>query len=283
MKVTVSHINKQLRPADFSLADLKSAYRSVGVEYGRSVYVTGNLGRLGWPTNAAGTPLSKRDVLAAHCSALRELVGPNAAVVFPTHSWGLVQKDIVFDPLETPTEYPLSEFMRKQPDARRLAHPFASVAAIGDQAAELIPSGLSRHPYGAGSVFEKLIEREALHVSIGLPARNTISAVHHCEQMAGVPYRYTKCFHHPMMLGGVTAVREVFLFVVYRGIEIERDKNRKIMALPAVVDTLRSVSLGRSGLESVDLGVFGAEVISAMRDDPYLWLRRRPEKTPWIE
>lgn len=265
---------------DFSWAELKAAYRAVGVERGRSVYVTGNLGRLGLPFDDTGKPLPKRTVLAWHRDALRELVGPDAAIVFPTHSWKIVGTDTPFDPLTTRADYTFSEFLRKEPDAQRQAHPFASVAAIGGGAGDVIAPGLARYAYGPHSPFARLAALEALHVSIGLPARKTISAVHQCEQMTGVPYRYMKSFSHPVTLDGQTRMEEIFLYVLYRGTEVERDGNVKIFALPPVAQTLRQSSLGQAGFESVDLGVLVPTLIEAMHRDPYIWLRHRPENDP---
>lgn len=268
----------------YDRSELSAAYRAIGVARGQVIYLTGNLGRLGWPIDAKGARVTDKTAIAElHVSVLENLLGPDGTIVFPAHTWGEVGTETVFDPLTTPCDYFLSQHIFSTRDCRRQVHPFASVAATGAQADAIVETSLSPHVYGVGSPFDRLVGMEALHVSFGLSVAQTITAVHHCEALALVPYRYTKAFEKDVLLGGVRQRVEVFLHVLYRtpGLLLERDSNVKITALPKIADALRETPVGRSRVASVPLSVFVPECVAAMRKDPYIWLRRIEGARPW--
>lgn len=269
----------------YDRAGLTAAYRAVGVDAGGIVYLTGNLGRLGFPVDDAGRPIRDKTAIAnLHLTVLQDILGADGTLVFPTHSWGEVAADTAFDPATTPCDYPLSQHILTRCDSRRQIHPFASVAATGARAGEIIDQDLSPHAYGAGSPFDRMTRMGARHVTLGLPVARSISAVHHCEALAQVPYRYVKAFRKDILLNGTPRPSEVYLHVLYRapGLVLERDQNAKITALPAIAAALADAPLGRSRVASVPLDVFVPETLAAMRRDPYIWLRRIEGDRPWM-
>jgi hypothetical protein len=226
----------------------------------------------------------KEDIIDLHLDVIEDLLGSAGNIVFPTHTWGLVRTSITFDPERTPCDYLISEHLRTKRACARQLHPYASVGAIGPDRHIIIPEGLSRNVYGYGAPFEKLAAMNALHLSIGIPVRNSISAVHHCEFVAGVPYRYTKSFSHPCMQNGKLRDAEIFLFVTYRTANgLRRDSNQKIMQLPKVAPHLKRQMVGRSAIESIPLSIFIPEVIHAMQFDPYIWLAGLEMEKPWTQ
>ncbi|MCC5975857.1 MAG: AAC(3) family N-acetyltransferase [Rubellimicrobium sp.] len=269
----------------YDRAGLTAAYHAVGVAAGGLVYLTGNLGRLGFPVDESGALIRDKTAIAElHLSVLQDILGPDGTIVFPTHSWAEVNAATVFDPATTPCDYPLSQHILTYRDSRRQIHPFASVAATGVRAAEIIDDTLSPHAYGVSSPFDSMTRLGALHVALGLPVARSISAVHHCEALAQVPYRYIKGFRKDILLNGISQPSEVFLHVLYRapGLTLERDQNVKITALPAISAALIDTPVGRSRVASVPLDVFVPETIAAMRRDPYIWLRRIEGNGPWM-
>lgn len=263
--------------------DLYECYESLNVKSGGVVYLTGNLGRLGALLQSNGNRVTAKDgIVGTHLEVLEDLLGPEGTIVFPTHSWSLVQSGAIFDLDTTPSDYTFGEVTRQIRESRRQLHPFASVTAIGALRDRIVYPGLQRHAYGYNSPFWHMSALDSLHISLGLPPGSTISAVHHCEFMALVPYRYVKSFKQNCLFDGVTREEEFFLFVTYRdGCVLERDRNRKIMGLPPIADTVRTRALGRSHAYSVPLNVFINETTRAMQNDPYIWLRRLPEHRPW--
>ena len=87
---------------------LKEAYEQCGVANGSVVYVTGNLGRLGFTSSQPGR---KVQTMEDHLDVLLELLGPNGTIVFPTHSWSTFKDGFgEFDPEHTQCDYLFSEF-----------------------------------------------------------------------------------------------------------------------------------------------------------------------------
>ena len=264
----------------FSVSELKTAYKNVGVERGRTVYITGNLGRLGVLENQ-NSGLLKSDILRVHYEILHELIGPSGNLIFPTHSWGQVNSDELFDVYETPSDYTFSEYLRTNLDVCRQQHPFSSVAAFGPRKEEIIGKQISRHAYGPNTPSEYMANSDALHVSVGLPVNLTISSVHHCEYLAGVPYRYTKAFPKKIRFENDIIDDEFYLFVVYKNLEYTRDRNKKIFSISEIKNSVKSSSLGRTGIESISLGLFVTHTIRAMQLDPFIWLSSKPKNFPW--
>ncbi len=264
-------------PEAYSYNDLLQAYGQAGVESGRIVYLTGNFGRLG-----KYFVEGKRSLLQAHLSALQELLGPQGTLVVPTHCWSLIRTDIPFDSLATPSEMgPFTEFVRQQPSSVRQFHPFSSHTAVGRQA-DVICSNNSRHVFGQCSPFQRMVERDALYVSVGMPIENTISLVHHVELMMGVPYRYTKEFVHPCLKDGKVSHELFYVFVTHHDCDIKRDSNEKILKhFRREGHSVRKVSLGRSFVESLSMLDFFNCTSELLRRDIYSWLSTPPTLRPY--
>ncbi|MFD1384398.1 AAC(3) family N-acetyltransferase [Rhodanobacter aciditrophus] len=261
---------------DYSRQDLLDAYRRAGVCEGKVVYVTGNFGRLGRYESK-----DKATLFQDHFDVLMELLGETGTLVVPTHSFKLVNTDEPFDPHLTPSETgPFSDFIRQQDMACRQFHPFSSSTAIGAQAQEIC-GGKSRHVYGAGTPFDAMVKRDALFLALGKEARNSVSLVHHVELAAAVPYRYVKEFMKPVVRQEAVQVEPFYLHVLYRDMEVERDRNVTIMASFEQQHELHKVPLGRSFIESFSMSQFYDHVLQLMIENPFIWLRKEPQTKPF--
>lgn len=261
---------------DYDMDALVKAYRDVGLSEGKTVYLTGNFGRLGrYPSP------DKQKIFEDHLEAIFSLIKSSGTLIVPTHSFSLCNTDQVYDHENTPSETgPFTEFVRRQPGAIRQLHPFSSSTALGAAASEICTNN-SRHVYGWNSPFQRMVERDAIHVSIGKELNRTISLVHHVELMMGVPYRYVKEFEHPCRIGGVESRQCFYLYVLYRECDIERDRNVKIMQSFERDHPVRRAPLGRSELSAVSTRQFFDHCTRLMCSDIYAWLRRPPEVRPY--
>lgn len=257
---------------------LLKAYDSCGIKSGSVVYVTGNIGRIGL---LKGTPNPKKDTLALLRDTLLSQIGPEGTLVFPTHSWSIKALNIPYCKKTTSSDYLLSEFLRTTLSCVRTNHHLASIAAHGTKADKIINAPNKRSPYGPYSPFEELGKQGAIHLALGMPVQLSISAVHHCEQMAGVPYRYMKEFPYPTKTSDGVKTRINHLYVTYLNSDLTRDRNRKIFQIPENKNAMRCHPLGRSQASAIDLGIFIPATTSAMLEDPYIWLERLPQKRPW--
>lgn len=158
----------------YNIQDLLIAYQSLNIQQGDTLYVTGNLGRLGLIKDK-----TKSEILDIHLSTLSSLVGNSGTIIVPAHSFSLCNTTIPFNVLTTPSEMgPFTELIRQHPDAVRSMHPFSSCASIGKNS-RFICLNTSQHAYGFHSPFHRMVELGAKFVSIGMPAQKNVSLVHH--------------------------------------------------------------------------------------------------------
>lgn len=260
----------------YSTENIRHAYEKLGIGAGDTVYVTGNIGNLGFHSSK-----NKQATLNSHLEALQAVVGSQGTVVVPTHSFHLCNTDQVFDLAATPSgRGAFTEHVRTQPGAVRQFHPFASVTALGHHA-EMICGKTARHAYGPNTPYERLLELNAWGVSIGMPARLTCSVIHHLEQVMAVPYRYTKEFIHPVLRDGGIKAEPFYLYVLYRECEIDRDRNEKLFRHPKLAAEVRAADLGMGQISGYRMPILRDAAVELMTGDIYSWLKHPPATRPY--
>lgn len=263
----------------YSHKDIKQAYKQAGVTKGRVVLVKTDLRWLGPYEDSLGP-----DMLAAHFQALTDLVDLGlGTIVVSTSSTGLCNTDTPYDPANTPSERGVfTEYIRKLQGAVRSHHAFMSHAAIGAQA-EYICGNVSRHAYGLETPKARMLELDAMYLSVGLEPRLTCSFVHHVEMLMGVPYRYTKEFIHPVVQPDGSIEKEPFyIYVCYRGLDLKRNRNVKLFNRYAQSGyPMATVSLGQGTIWGYDCRDFCTTAASHLRQDIYGWLDHPPAKKPF--
>jgi aminoglycoside 3-N-acetyltransferase len=260
----------------YTTKEIEEGYRELGIGQGDVVYVTGNLGALGFHESK-----SKQGTIDAHLEALKVVVGAQGTIVVPTHSFYLCNTSEVFDVVKSRGERgAFTEHVRQQQRAVRQFHPFASLTALGLRAAEICER-TTRHAYGPNTPYARLLEMNAWGVSLGLPPQRTCSVIHHIEQVMAVPYRYTKEFMHPVMRGGEVVVEPFYLFVTYRDCDLVRDRNEKLFADEGMQTACRRVGLGFGEMSGYRLQALEQVAMRLMSGDIYHWLQRAPEVRPY--
>lgn len=260
----------------YSTADLQLAYRKIGIREGDIVYFTGNVGNFGFHES-----FGKPQTLAAHYAALNSAVGETGTLVVPTHSFSLCNTDRIFDAAATPSERgPLTEYARLQEGSVRQFHPFASVTALGPDAENLCEN-CTRHAYGPGTPFDRMIQKNAWFLSLALPPQHTCSIVHHVEMLMGVPYRYTKEYLHPTKRGREVNSEPFYQFVTYREAHLERDRNEKIFQHPQLKETLLQVQVGLGAIWAYRMQDFYQAATDCLSLDIYAWLKQPPAVRPY--
>jgi aminoglycoside 3-N-acetyltransferase len=262
---------------DYNRADIRDVYRALGVEAGRVVYLTSDLGKL-WRFAEPG----KKAVLDAHLDVLMELLGPRGTLVVPTATSHLCNTEIPFDVDATPSQGvgALSEHVRLLPGTLRSFHPFVSYAAHGAEARAIIEDA-SRHAFGPFTPEARMIEAGALSISAGLPITHSVSTVHQVEVTMAVPYRYTKEYLHPVVRKGELVIEPFYQHVWYRGSDVERSWNQRIVARFASEHDVRKRQLGRGDVYAYEMRDFVKSAMRMFKDDPYIWCRFPPAIRPW--
>jgi aminoglycoside 3-N-acetyltransferase len=260
----------------YSFEQLKKAYENLGVKEDRVVLISGNLAYL----MEFDTP-GKKEVLEAHFQALTELLGEGGTLVVPTGNIDLCNTDIVFNLEESASKMGVfSEYTRKKTGAIRSFHPFVSFAAIGKRAKEICED-VTRHAFGPETPMDRLINMDALEISIGLHPRITGSIIHHIEMVMGVPYRYTKEFIHPVIREGKVVREPFYRHVWYRECDIQRDVIVKIFKRFLSEFTVKTEKVGRGKVYSYSLAEFYKLTVQLFKEDIFIWLKEIPKVKPY--
>lgn len=263
----------------YTYAELIEAYRKIGISSGKTVLLKTDLRFLG-PYEANG----REETLKAHFNALADLVDlGKGTLVVQTHSTNICNTNTPYDIANTPSmRGALTEFIRTQQGAVRSWHPFMSHTAIGNDA-DYICNNVSRHHYGFETPKSRMLDKDTICVSIGLEPRKTCSYVHYMEMAMGVPYRYTKEFVHPIVKADGAVEEELFyMFVWYRGIDLIRDENRKLMQYCHKSGlSINEAKIGRGKVYSYSCNEFCSHVQKFLCDDIYGWTSTPPQTRPY--
>lgn len=258
---------------------LREYYKELGVSEGKVVYLTSDISKV-----LTNRHYDKYNLLQAHLEALLDLLGASGTLVVPTASTYLCNTPIVFDPQLTPSRNmgAFSEFVRTKDESIRSFHPFWSVAAIGAQAMSLTQC-ISRHGFGHNSIWTRLLQADALGVHVGVHPTRSFSIVHHAELVAGAPYRYTKEFAQPVKRGQLVKTELFYLFSCYQGIDLIRDRNRKIFKYFSSNIAITEVVFGSGKSWSYALTDFFSNAVNYLAEDLYGWLETEPNDRPWTK
>ena len=93
------------------------------------------------------------------------------------------------------------ELLRTRPGTLRSANPGASCTAIGGRAAWFVADHPLDYGYGPDSPFGKLVATGGKTLLIGAP-RDTMTLLHHAEQMADIPNKRVVRFEAPILVDG---------------------------------------------------------------------------------
>ncbi len=113
-----------------------------------------------------------------------------------------------------------AEYVRVFPGSIRSSHPFWSISGIGPEAVRL--EKLSRHAFGVGSVWSHLLDMDTTQINFGIHPSKAVTLIHHIETIVGVPYRYTKEFLHPVVIGDEIVDQPYYQSVFYLNADIKK-------------------------------------------------------------
>ena len=162
---------------------LVEEFRELGVMEGDALFIHSSYKAFG---GVEGGPQTIID-------ALLDTIGPAGTLIMPTFNYDFL-KGVSWDFRTTPSQMGvLTELLRNDPRAKRMHHAIYSMSAIGKQADELA-AHRTNDCFGETTIFKKFRDWDAKILILGLPYSKSITFLHHCEQSAGVDYRFLKEF-----------------------------------------------------------------------------------------
>ena len=257
--------------ASFGFEEIVRALRDTGIQKGDTVKVYSRLFTLGVPSGVG----SVAEVPDLYLRALQEVLGREGTLVVPTYttSFGRFGKPFVLE--ESPSEMgKFSEHVRTRPGALRSLHPIHSVAALGPKAS-LLTKDHPRWNVGHDTIWERLRRERARVVTLGLPARQCMTVVHHIESLVCAPYVYHKILRGEVMAGGERVGHDFVMSVRYLRFGIAWDLTRLENVL-LQEGHLKKTPLGEDAVWSVPFQAVFDACLAGLRKDPYYILEKPP-------
>jgi aminoglycoside N3'-acetyltransferase len=175
---------ERLRPTRLSGADVEHALREAGLREGDGVFIQAAMSAFGSFERGPDSVIE----------GLERVVGPDGLVAMPTFPMSepvieYLARDPVFDVRETPSRMgAVSERFRQAPEAWRSIHPTHPLAVRGAGAEEIVAGHeTAATPFGDGTPFPRLIQRNALQVFFGC-GTGAITMYHSFETTREPPF-----------------------------------------------------------------------------------------------
>jgi aminoglycoside 3-N-acetyltransferase len=153
-----------VRPTRLGSDDVAAALRASGLVAGDACFMQAAMSAFGSFEDGPATVLAGLDAVVGETGLI-------AMPAFPLSGPAIehFEADPVFDVRSTPSRMgAISEAFRRSPGTTRSIHPSHSVAARGPGADEIIAGHESaRTPFGNGTPFPRIIERDALQLFFG--------------------------------------------------------------------------------------------------------------------
>jgi aminoglycoside 3-N-acetyltransferase len=241
--------------------NLVEGFRGLGVKEGDTLLVHSSYKSLGEIDGGPGTVIR----------ALEAAVGTDkdGTLIMPTFNFDF-NKGAPWDVRTTPSKMGiLTEFVRKDPRAKRVFHPFYSFAILGKHA-EMLGSLRYKSAYERNSIFGKLRDLDGKIMVIGLAYNDSMTFFHHIEQMEGVDYRFLKQFTGEVTDETGKTYTDTFEMLVRdidKGVRTMVDPMGKLMEKAGVI---QSAKIGEADVKLMKANEVYAFTAREMKRDPHL-------------
>ena len=238
---------------------LVEGFRSLGVQEGDTLLVHSSYKSLGEVEGGPSTVIR----------ALETALGPGGTLIMPTFNFDF-NKGEPWDVRTTPSKMGiLTEFVRKDPRARRVFHPFYSFAVLGEHA-EMLGNLRYKSAYERNSVFGKLRDLDGKIMVIGLSYNDSMTFFHHIEQMEGVDYRFLKQFTGEVTDEHGNTYTDTFEMLVRdidQGVKTMVDPMGALMEQAGIIQSAR---IGEADVKLMKANEVYEFTAREMKRDPYL-------------
>lgn len=254
----------------YTRAGLLQAIEAAGIGAGDAVSLQVSLGRLGLPVGV------DRDYTALSTfviEAFLEVLGSRGTLIVPTYTYS-IGRGTLFEVETTPSsigEFP--EVFRHRHGVVRSRDPMMSSAAIGPRAGDVLRN-ISCSCYGEGSAFHRMREVNAKICTLGI-SLYWATFRHHIEEIAGVPFRFSKSFTGIVRERGIDS-RETWSYFAApladncqpNGLPLERKARERGLVSVA--------SVGRGEIMAIGAKEYFEFGLEEFRSDPWLTAKGPP-------
>ena len=257
-------------PKTSEINDLETLLIKVRDSNYNIVYLTSDITKLGFVTKS-GAP---RLIVCQMVELIKSYLS-DKTVIFPTATLNFAHTNETFNASSTPSYNMgvLNEALRRDAATFRSCHPLWSHAGFGPMAIKILDNS-SKNAYGFDSIWDRIKNKDALVMNLGVDVRNSMTVVRHLEQIIGVPYRYSKIFSKNVIdYNGNLANCDYTINVVYKTSKIDRDRNEKLC------DGFEPYLIQRqfSDLQTYEYDSFYQHLAEKFRNDMFSWVRNTEE------
>ncbi len=256
---------------DYTLNDIKKTINKIRIYKGDTIYISCNLGKLGFPK------LKKIDLLPNYLfNIIKKKISNTGTIVAPAHTFFLNNRKDYFDPKKTLTESgSFSNFILKKKNSFRSLHPLASMVAIGKNA-KFICKKNTNNSYGTNSPYQKLFSLNTKFISIGIKYNLNCSQVHHVEYLNKVPYRFLKKIKKKIKISGKIKKSFFYIYVLKnKYLNVKRNRNKLIFKNFKKFSKIQKVKLGSNFIYIYNFSEFIKITNEFMKKNKFCWLGKR--------
>lgn len=249
-----------MRKADYSESDLKKALADIGIKKGDNIFIHSNIGFFGRMENV----VSADDLCEKYIKVLKEVVGEEGTIVFPTFSYSFCHGE-VFNPANTKSDCGmLTTYAYTKSDFIRSLDPNFSIAVWGKNA-QIYTENPVPESFGKGSFWERWLKTGGKLVCMNFDCGSTF--VHYVERMCNVAYRYNKAFNGVIEQINGDCHRGYFVHYVHDGGNDEPcfDALDKKCYEQGIVKT---IALGKGNMLAIDISDYYNLIADTLKTEP---------------
>jgi aminoglycoside 3-N-acetyltransferase len=207
--------------------------------------------------------------------AINKQIGPSGNLLVPAFNWDFCIGKPYHDVLTPSRQGIFANYIRKQSESIRSAHPIFSFSGIGPGIRNLF-EGISGSSFGQNSVFDRIHKLNVKLIFFNTSFFNC-TFVHHIEHMLQVPYRYSKNFSGQVTINGKTYV-DTYEFYV-------RDEKMDVQSFPTRLgdklldmQLMSSAKCGDGKIYCVCAQDVYRVAVESINNCPYFLLKNDPTK-----
>lgn len=162
---------------------------NLGIQKGDTLFVSSDVTQMLFDAKEKGEDISLDSII----DVLKEVVGENGNLLFPTYNWGFC-KGKTFDYKKTPSKTGIiTKQALRRCDFKRTKHPIYSFAVYGKDK-DYLTSLDYKDSFGSDSIFAWLYKVGAKNLLLNIDYMVSATFWHYVEECNGAPYRFIKEF-----------------------------------------------------------------------------------------
>ena len=216
----MSIINFKKKYKKFLFRNLKK----IKLMNGDNIYVSVNLGEAYKPffKHINKTKITSEKFSLILIQLLKEYLGKSGGIIVPTFSFQYI-KDRFFDKNTTKTILgPFNQSFLKKNFRNRTSHPTHSICCYG-KINKKIKKYDNKFSFGENSPYSQFTNLKVKFLNIGVNLKDTITYIHHIEQLNGCAHRYYKNIYGKIKVNNKIIRKNYYCFVKFLFKDFETD------------------------------------------------------------